>query len=398
MFSTHKNFGEPSEEERASNKRRRLRTRSEEEFDDEKDHHGWYWRHGWPSLPIPPLKTIRPGANILVPDFAKILQTVSGILELYRIRTSSVYFAFRVPKEVNRKDIEYLTLVCVVDMGVHTKDELDKPLIIIRKQLQKHEVTDGITIEFVDKRAEHGLKQYPFSAEEASIVDAWHDHSHRMAEDILGDVQWSVIECTKRGTSIEKAKPTVVITSPTADDPDWWTGTLPALRKYIQKNSLPFEVELLQLRSVLLGNGPGNLQPVLEDLDEMWYHQEVWMGSSIGSAESNGSGSVGGVIVLRDPQGREERYALSNFHVVRSEKMTVEKGVAFPEFEKKFTITRPSDDDHEWLVKRTKDAINLLRGKKNPTTHSNRYLTIGRAFLSLHTKRFLYLRYLISKP
>jgi len=101
-------------------KRLTLQTRSESEFDAEKDHHDWYWRYGWPSLPIPPIRTIRRGAYPMVPDFLEVLlPKINQILELHELPPSHVYLAFRCPRQISEeagRQKAYLTLVCLVSV------------------------------------------------------------------------------------------------------------------------------------------------------------------------------------------------------------------------------------------------------------------------------------------
>jgi len=46
--------------------------------------------------------------------------------------------------------------------------------------------------------------------------------------------------------SEEKAMPTVVISSESADDEEWWVDVLPGIRKYFREHGLGFQVELLK--------------------------------------------------------------------------------------------------------------------------------------------------------
>jgi hypothetical protein len=123
----------------------------------------------------------------------------------------------------------------------------------------------------------------------------------------LTEVEWTSIDFVIRGdinrpTPIADDRPTVLITSPTADDAYWWDVVLPSIRLLCPE----FNVELLCCEKE-------GLSPIAKEVQHPRtpIKGKVFFDDSIGARGSTISGSLGAVVTLEREGVKQGTFGLS---------------------------------------------------------------------------------------
>lgn len=306
-------------------KKRRLISRSDEEIYEEMDSKSLSYRQGWPDLLPLPLDTVSTGASRTVEDFVTHLEVVQEVFKDNNIVPKNVRFAFRLPRGLsNGSDKEpYLTCLILVDFE-KPMTKLKEAILRTRKYFRDtpSQTVNSLLIEVLDWRAIDNLKSHAILPSDDAVHRSFEEVYERVQEVLEQDKYnepWITLELLRRGLWDDRTRcrPTLVITSPTAAAPRWWNTVLPALKSVVNKVIPGLDIELLQGISVIAHD---SLNPVVVPLNQYRYNNTV-MGVSIGlDSDPSRAGTCGGQIILHK-DGKNFACGLTNWHVVRDERM-----------------------------------------------------------------------------
>jgi hypothetical protein len=311
-------FGSPTPydvEESSRRKKKRYLSRSDEEIREEMDGKNLAYRRGWPSLLTLPLETIEKDAEEMVDNAKDHLRKVQAILAAQRITHPRLFFAFRIPRDIDETDsptilLPFLTLVFTADFEVDPH-KIEHAIIQIRASFRDDISTENVTIEALDFRAIHNVPSYPIVHTEKDILMQWDSVAEVVIQNLEGE-SWLSLELLRRGLSkdVQRCPPTVVITSPNARDPKWYEQILQSIRGAIRSIAPSFELELL-CENTLFGSRR-RYRPT-EYVGRSAYGQQVVMGSSIGIwNDERGSSTLGGAMTLEG----DVACGITNWHCV----------------------------------------------------------------------------------
>jgi hypothetical protein len=290
-------------------------SRSDEEILQEMDTGELSYRFGWPQLPPLPLDTIIEGARDFVQNGSDILESVKTILEAQRVYAFAVYFAYRVPRDIDVAETleSYHTLVITIDSAV--PNNLQQSIIQVRQLLKRNEDTQETFIELIDYRAISGLFTRAVRHHDASVLLAWESASEiTMNELEKHDAMWLSIEIAYRGLLEHRCSPTIIITTPTASDGVWRSDIMPALRSRL--------TSIVPLLGVEILCGVTLMRTKSTTTNAASYDKNATMGASIGiPGDGRHAGTAGGFLTLQDGN----ILALTNHHVARDERIDSSK-------------------------------------------------------------------------
>lgn len=207
-------------------------------------------------------------------------------------------------------------------------------LVALRSFLKKDESTSSVGIEIVHMECEQDVYSWPILGKDTAIVSNWTAHEEHILR-ILEETDYLGLVVVRRGISdVEKARPCIVIASPSANSEDWWndkSGIVLRLENYIIQHSLEFNVEVLQW-STLLQTLRDDGDAALESMDVAAYLSRVMMGSSIGIKGGKGAGTVGAPVRM-EFQGAHgltgtHEFGLTTNHVILDESIEKRKSTS----------------------------------------------------------------------
>ena len=177
------------------------------------------------------------------------------------------------------------------------------------------------------------------------VVAAWPRLRAKIIE-LLQHYEWETLDMLLYGETIEKAKPTVFITTEETSNNDW-SGLL----RQVETLGADVSVEVLEGQIEQVGNQINDQTPTSSPPNQT-YQRIIDGGWSIG-VEKRGSGTLGGYIKLCDPQtGAAKIYGLTNYHVVRpttrSFDAAFDEGTASRPWPSEYSKAEcPSQGDHD---------------------------------------------------
>ncbi|PZC95642.1 hypothetical protein A1F96_10355, partial [Pyrenophora tritici-repentis] len=167
----------------------------EEEIAAEMDCRSLKYRYGWPILPPLPVRTIEKDVAQSIPNSSEHVTSAQRILDAEGIKTE-VSFVYRMPRSAHKAEMQdYLTLLVATDTEAHAADRFHDVVIKLRLHVMNIPETADTKIEIIDYRAKIDL--------------------------VL----------------------TVVISTATADDLNWWKTVIPALREIVVSLELEFDID-----------------------------------------------------------------------------------------------------------------------------------------------------------
>jgi len=160
---------------------------------------------------------------------------VHQILREASVRYYDVEVVIRKPFKTPGPDSEYNKAVNVL-ADISVEDAHPNWAIAARKILKRltGRGRDDINVEIVDVEAAWEFNNAVVHDDET--VQAWHNVHIQMIQE-LGKMQWNSIDILKRSLSQVKqmTSPSMYITASGTNDPQWWDGVLPRLRKRAHK-------------------------------------------------------------------------------------------------------------------------------------------------------------------
>ncbi|KAI9765044.1 MAG: hypothetical protein M1840_007869 [Geoglossum simile] len=295
-------------------KKRRFLSRSDEEVVEEMDMELKY-RQGWPTLPNLPLLTEYGNTEEYFGEHFHTahIPTIKSILESQRVEHFLVTPCHRVHTGCEPDELT-ATLLVLSSVGSGSWFHAIKE---IRKYLAGQAL--DIAIEFIDRRAYGGLSSFTILPSETKIINFWLMIWERIRTVLNSSGQpWSTVDVLYRGLggTREECFPTIIISTSTPSDTAWRTGIIPAIRQI----SLPhLHVELLYGCFVACvderdGDKAGRVLTIKS------FQNVLSMGTSCGPQDGGGSGTLGGAITLHRGEQNLGTFALTNGHVIRSQR------------------------------------------------------------------------------
>lgn len=140
--------------------------------------------------------------------------------------------------------------------------------------------------------------------------------------------QWLCIEVVRRGLvkNMAQCSPTVLITTPTADEERWYTTVLPEIRKRFVEEAPSFRIELLKADSIFAGR---RRYKATNKVNDTSYESTVRMGSSVGIENKADFGAtIGGYVTLCGGGQPEVQCGLTNWHVVEDDRLVKRRSIS----------------------------------------------------------------------
>jgi hypothetical protein len=289
---------------------RRLMSRSDEEIENEIDLRVSY-RRGWPVLQVLPLGTIPlKDPSTYLPDYDEHLQHIRNILEGQRVRALSIQVVYRVHYETSKWDDDAVTLFIPAESGIGNWYMAVRD---IRKYLSKKAI--DIAIEIIDPRAQR-ISTFAILPSDIHAIELWNGRLRDNVVNILElcGLQWISVNVFHRGLedSREKCKQTVLISAADASDKEWWDRVLPRLRQICSPH---FLVELTYQDQLIFTPNEEAIHAARR-LSSKSFGFSIDMGASCGPAGTDASGSMGGMVRLRQGDQDIGTFGISNHHVV----------------------------------------------------------------------------------
>lgn len=324
-------FGKPYEtspQQEGFAKRERLLSASDEDIQTCMDQKGYSYRKGWPSLdPLPLMTSTRQVDKIFTLAQKQDLENkVKVVLQAQKIGQFAITTCFRVPEHLAYvvDDLTpYLTVLFTADFLTVSADRIERCIIQIRQNLIKVLAFDKVKIECVHaichpRAPTFGIRHTDtaVSAQSNAVFDFV---IQRLSK---AKAKWLCIEVVRRGLidDYHRCAPTIVVTSPSADDSEWYTTVLPSIQTWLVANAPAFKIEVLHAKSIFLTRQqyiPTNT------VGAESYKDTVWMGTAIGlESDDNSAATLGGCVVLKQQGSKpEQACALTNWHVVRDDRL-----------------------------------------------------------------------------
>jgi len=301
--------------------RRRYTSRTDEEIRKEMDPGHVPYRMGWPTLAPLPMDTDT-DARWMIPGSYQILHDVQDILIACGLLrgTTEFYFAFRIPRDATEENdnIAHLTLLIRVDMLKHAHHDIEDAIIRIRASFRDNSWTEDVQIECIDYRARHatGMMSLPIRHDEYDIHQQWEAISPDVLS-LLSKHEWLSVEILHRGLIDDRREcsPTIVITTPTARNPNWFNIVVPSMMAEIAKRAPDFGIEILYGMTRL---GAKRRNSLTDSVNGSSYVKKADMGSSLGtSGDETGCSTLGGSVTLSGGV----RCGLTSWHGVRDARL-----------------------------------------------------------------------------
>lgn len=333
-------------------KARRLMSNSDEEIVDEMDRREESFRVGWPMLHPLPLRTFPLPGRLMDSDMRAKITDIEQILDTQKIRGRNpldvtVQLAYRLPLESvegEDSDEEYLTILVRLDMLQHSH-RIQHALIAIRRVLKTSPNTESLMIEFLDNRAgQSGPAFSPIGFPHQNIADNWDAICNDIISNFLKKERWICVECVIREHKADPvaSRPCLVITSPSAKSPRWWSTIIPKIQMYVNsemfkvKYETTFEVHLRQGTTVAIGAQRDRIPKLMPESEYAQigpFKAKIAMGSSVSRLKENEdeqvAGTIGGMIQLEGKDTSKPAYSqqfgLTNYHVVRDDDLDKRK-------------------------------------------------------------------------
>lgn len=292
---------------------RRWYSQSDEEFLKHVDRRNRTYRVGWPRLPpLPVSSDMKSLATMMGTTGSEEFDFWTGWLELESLAarcrgiTHPPFFAYRRPVIPDPSET-YLTLVFIVERPDKVRDE---HILQFWKLLQKMDLEQKVSIEFVLEGVVDGFYVFPISPQEPFLMENY----DRVYNKVLAEIQkqredWTTVEIAHFGVygSIADCPPTIIITTPTAAKDIWYNTVIPNLRRSLWGLPTKFRIEILCGNSLFIEPDFDRHTIEIEN-----FEKDVTIGASISEAGADkGSATVGGMIKLANGM----TYALSNDHV-----------------------------------------------------------------------------------
>ncbi|KZM28701.1 uncharacterized protein EKO05_0009896 [Ascochyta rabiei] len=395
-------FGEPyamDKEQANERKRKRMLSRSDEEIQNDMDNKKVPYRRGWPDLQSLPLNSTDLHIENLFsrPQRDDIMARARTIFAVQRLVTDFQEITFRLPDNVNADgstDLSaFVTFLFTADM-VKDVDKVDRVIIQIRQSFMQVPAFNDISIECLHLGCLVAPPTYAVSPNDVTV----RSKSEAVVDFVMQQLKkercvWLCIEVVRRGLveDTDRCQPTILITTPTANELRWYTTVLPGIRNFLVKKAPAFQIELLRADSLFRAR---KQHPPTDKVDGTSYEKIVTMGSSVGiEGDEFSGGTLGGVVTLEGGGQPTVRCGITNWHVVRDSRLDKHKTL----FQKPQYMLSPSTQDHQGYLghfqARMKNyAKNSEQGDcsaqalwKNANTQHNNIAKIDRTIGFVHT-------------
>lgn len=299
---------------RLTAKERRLLSRSEEETENEADYR-FPGRLGWPKpLPVLPLRTTLVDREIP----AAVRHKIQAILdaESISVGTTSPFLAYRHYHD-NPPTDDNLTVVIDCRRDRRSTKSWLFALTEIRKALNGLDFTiEMLDFTFLSENIFPVLSSHP-------VVPLWESQYRQQVLAIIDRQDWQTLNVVRRGNDTPEECPvTMLITARDANDEKWWHELIPQIRVI-----WPYRVCLLSSRALRVAADP-DINPCATRYSTDALTKPLQMGSSIGTPGERRSGTLGGSVALKGPDGTSATYALTAGHVVRGSKLKEGKPIS----------------------------------------------------------------------
>ncbi|PSN64905.1 hypothetical protein BS50DRAFT_635746 [Corynespora cassiicola Philippines] len=329
-------------------------------------------RVGCPILPPFPVENRFDRSKELDPDkFLEINGSVYDVLKNYSesiVNGYSIFSSFRVNPGV-AADPDHLTLVIVANSKYEDKYEADwvEAVKKIRKVLQD-EYELNWNVELIAKQLVYDVvKSFLIPETEHDLIQGW----NKARPDFVAKIEehdWIKVDVMNRGYNQHEARPTIVVSARDAGSDVWWNSTLPALHQVLKTHNLPpnvqIELRFLQGLSLMATDGQGT-EPSFQ-VRENFYEDDMDMGTSCSTSQSNASGTLGGRIQLKTKSSVLD-LGLTAYHVLKDGFCEREdfSGPFPPDDNLSYgKVVSPSDGDHTTTLSYLQEKLQEQRVKE----------------------------------
>ncbi|KAF2243559.1 hypothetical protein BU26DRAFT_510057 [Trematosphaeria pertusa] len=305
-------------------------------------------RVGWPRLRSEPLRTHVESDQEYLSSPSETFEELERLFAAYGLPLHRRFIGRRYYDGDRAADAP-LALIMVTDLREAPEEDISEILHRVSRTLGQ--ISPTAELELIDAKSCFEMKTIAVHPSEKAAIDVWDSVSNDIVQYLCRLQQeegcrWATVDLLHRGSGStrEDCPLTVVIGSPDANQDLWYDRATSEIRQLTDDQ---FEVEVLYTKGFEARNTDGDV------IDISAYADPIQMGASIGERDTEGSGTLGGLVKLRSPNGLEKSYALTNHHVAVGQPLDHRLGrgeALYPDHPilqaSRPTMVTPADHDH----------------------------------------------------